>query len=781
MPPSARHAPPPTPKPLGWASRLTVAAAIVVGATLLRLTADPLLHDQVPYFIYVGSVVLATWFGGVGGGVLATFVAAFAGHYFFVPPRRTMVFRSEDVAAMAMFALLSFGLVWTVGRWKTAREALRQRAEEMQTILDTVPAAIFTTRTSDASAMEGNRFAAEFLRLPEGSNVSKTAPAHERPDALRICHDGEEIPGKELPVQLAIARGTEVRDYEFDVVYPDGTSRTLFGNATPLKGADGRTRGAIGAFVDITERKRAEDARRESERRFRAVLDGSRDVIYRQNVATRRYEYISPSAKTVLGFSAEELLELDAAQTAAIVHPDDLPHLRAATERVLVTGSEEATYRQRTRSGGFRWLSNHMSLARDASGLPVYREGNIRDVTDQKALEDVLRATLKELEDANRVKDEFLATLSHELRTPLNAVLGWSEMLLRPGLSAAAERKALESINRNARAQTALIGDILDVSRIISGKLRLDLGPVELREVLKAACESVQPAADARGVRLRATVEGRPILTGDPDRLQQVLWNLLSNGVKFCRAGGQVDVDIRRVDEQIRIDVCDDGEGIAPSVLPHVFERFRQGDSSTTRAQGGLGLGLAIVRHLVELHGGTVRAESDGEGRGARFTITLPIRQMPATGHLDPPVPSHQPKGPMVEPGCLEGLRILAVDDQEEARSLVQAVLERYGARVTLCRSAHEALAALSFERPDVLLADIGMPAMDGYELIRLVRALPDIRARAVPAIAVTAYGGERDRARAIGAGYSEHLAKPIIPDALVNVVALAAGRADCD
>jgi signal transduction histidine kinase len=618
--------------------------------------ADPLLHDQVPYFVYVAAVVVATWFAGVGGGLIAMAAAAFVGKYFFVQPRYTLVLRREDLAAMLTFAVLSAGLVWLVGRWRHAETAMRElqgetaaRAAELQTILDTVPAAVFVTRSPDAGQMEGNRYAAEYLRLPLGSNLSKTAPAEQRPQTFRVLKEGQEIPGDALPVQLAIASGAEVRDYEFDLVYRDNTKRTLFGNATPLIDQGGRTRGAIGAFLDVTELKRMEEQSR-----------------------------------------------------------------------------------------------NHA----------------------------------EELDHANRVKDDFLATLSHELRTPLNAILGWSDMLLRPGLPAETQRRALASINRNARAQAALIADILDVSRMITGKMRLEVLPVDLGEVVRAACESVQPAADAKGVDLHTVVESRPVLIGDPDRLQQVLWNLLSNSVKSCSRGGHIEVDVRRVNSHIRIRVTDDGIGIAPDLLPHVFERFRQADTSTARTQTGLGLGLAIVRHLVELHGGTVLAESDGLGQGATFTVTLPVRAVMDSSAAGERVVDASEVASAAPAGCLEGLHVVAVDDQEEARILIQAVLGRYGAKVTTCSSAEEVIATVARERPDVLLADIGMPLIDGYELIRRIRALPAHGAQPLPAVALTAYGSAHDRSKALAAGYWEHVAKPIIPDALVRIVAGVAGRA---
>ncbi len=540
----------------------------------------------------------------------------------------------------------------------------------------------------------------------------------------------------EHPVRKAALTGRPVRGMLVEVQAPGAGARTwMLVSAEPLPDESGRPARIVCTYADITVRKRTELALRESEARFRSVLDDSRDVIYRVNVASGRFEYISPACESLVGYPPAEVEAMDAAAARALIHPDDLAGFEQAVQRLADTGAAQVEYRQRTRAGEYRWLSNHMSLVRDAAGRPVYRDGNIRDITEQKRLEGTLQQAISDLEHANQVKDEFLATLSHELRTPLNAILGWSDLLLRASLAGDAARKALESIRRNAQAQAALISDILDVSRIVTGKLRLDVRPVDVADVVKAACEAVQPAADAKGIAIGTSVEGRPALLADVERLQQIVWNLLSNSVKFTGHGGHVDVSVRPVDSQIEIEVRDDGAGIAEEFLPHVFERFRQADSSTTRRQAGLGLGLAIVRSLAELHGGTVSAWSAGPGHGATFTVRLPVR---AVFERDAPEEDGAAKGSLadaVTEGSLDGLRIVVVDDEEDARALVRLVLERHGAVVTSCADARETLDALAGELPDLLVADIGMPGCDGYELLRRVRQLPSGRAQALPAI----------------------------------------------
>ncbi len=381
-----------------------------------------------------------------------------------------------------------------------------------------------------------------------------------------------------------------------------------------------------------------------------------------------------------------------------------------------------------------------------------------------------------EAEVANRLKDEFLATVSHELRTPLTAIVGWSDMLRRGMVKEADIGHAFETIERNARAQTQLVDDILDVSRIITGKLRLEVMSVDPVAVVDAAIESVRLAAEAKGIHIRKTIDaGLMWVAGDAARLQQVIWNLLSNAIKFTPGGGILNVRLGRVGSQVEIAVADTGQGIAPEFLPYVFERFRQADGTTSRRYGGLGLGLSIVRHLVELHGGAVRADSGGEGQGATFTVSLPLAPK---GHaVAGGVAAHAPAPAVISlqldsPESLEGVKILLVDDEADTRELVRAVLEHCGAAVSTATSVAEALELLDRTRPDVLIGDIGMPGEDGYDLIRKIRALPAGRGRDVRAVALTAYARAEDRMRALREGFDTHVAKPMEMAELVAVVA---------
>jgi PAS domain S-box-containing protein len=374
----------------------------------------------------------------------------------------------------------------------------------------------------------------------------------------------------------------------------------------------------------------------------------------------------------------------------------------------------------------------------------------------------------REAREASRLKDEFLATLSHELRTPLNAILGWARLLRTGELDAETVAKALESIERNTQAQTQLVSDILDVSRIITGKLRVDRRPLDLAPVIDAALDAVHPAAEAKGVALCASIDRSLRSTGDADRLLQVIWNLLSNAVKFTPAGGQVTVEMRGEGGGIDLRVSDTGVGIPRDFLPHVFERFRQGDASTTRHHGGLGLGLAIVRHLVGLHGGTVVAESDGPGRGSRFTVRLPSG--PVAVAQAPPAPDRARKETDVLRNVLRSLqdvRVLVVDDEADTRELVKMTLKQYGATIATAASVAEAMGTFATFSPAVVVADIGMPGEDGYSLIGRLRRLPPGKGGQTPAIALTAYAQQQDREQALAAGFNLHLAKPVEPSEL--------------
>ena len=437
---------------------------------------------------------------------------------------------------------------------------------------------------------------------------------------------------------------------------------------------------------------------------------------------------------------------------------------------VLETGRPardiEITGELPSQPGVVRTWSENWFPVRDGRGTVVGVNVAVQEITERKRVEEELR-------QANQVKDDFLATLSHELRTPLNAILGWAQMLSRGGLDQRLMEQAAQTIFRNAQAQNQLVTDVLDVSRMISGKLRLDVREVDAVALLRHAIESMQPAADAKRLELHMFTDVEPaIVAADPARLQQVFWNLLSNAVKFTEPGGRITARVTRDASALVITVADTGIGIRSEFLPHVFDRFSQADPSTSRQHSGLGLGLSIVRHLVELHGGTVYAMSDGEGRGSTFTVSLPvgaIRQAAPDADAgagltsDTAVPADS---------SLRGLHVLVMDDMEDARTLVAAVLEREGIVVTTAENAEEGLKRLATARPDLIIADIGMPGLDGYEFIHRLRGLPANSGGQTPAIALTAYGSLADRRKTLSAGFVAHLTKPVLRDDLLAAIA---------
>ncbi len=432
------------------------------------------------------------------------------------------------------------------------------------------------------------------------------------------------------------------------------------------------------------------------------------------------------------------------------------------------------------------WVNHNARSIRDETGKVLYYEGAIEDITQRKQAEEERKQLLTreqaaraEAETANRLKDEFLATLSHELRTPLNAIIGWTSLLRKQKFSPEKAARALEIIERNAHVQTQLIEDLLDVSRIIRGQLRLNICPVDLNQIIETALDAVKPAADAKGIVLKSFLQpATGSANGDPDRLQQVVWNLLSNAIKFTSPEGRVSIYLEWLDRDVQIRVQDTGKGLPKNVIPYIFDRFRQAEASTTRSHGGLGLGLAIVRHLVELHGGTVWCDSPGLGRGSTFTVQLP-RQSVYQQEEDTESAPTRVEATATPPSSstLAGLRVLVVDDEPDALEYFKIVFEEEGAQVTVANSVSKALQALEASPPDVLVSDIGMPVEDGYSLIARLRDLERQRGGFLPAVALTAYARKEDRQRTLAAGFQMHLSKPVEPNELVTAIAKLAGR----
>jgi PAS domain S-box-containing protein len=557
------------------------------------------------------------------------------------------------------------------------------------------------------------------------------------------------------------------------------TSGTIVALCAALRRSIQRSQGsALQALASERERDRTAEALSQAEARLAAIVESSDDAIIGKTLEGIVTSW-NGGAQRIFGYTMQEMIGQPIFRLAPPDRPDEM---RAVLEQIRRGKRVEHFETERIRKDGERiHVSLTVSPIMDSTGRIVGASKVARDVSDRKRSEQERELLLEnaeraraEAEAASRAKDAFLATVSHELRTPLSPILAWSTMLRQGALDASKTERALETIERCARNQAQLVEDLLDVSRIVAGKLRLGVRPVDVEPVVRAAIDVVRPAAEAKEIRLEVVLDpdsGR--VSGDPERLQQVVWNLLSNAVKFTPRGGRVRAVLERVGSHLEIAVSDSGQGIARDFLPYVFERFRQADGTTTRAHGGLGLGLAIVRHIVELHGGSVHAESPGEGGGAVFTVRLPLlprARAAGEGERLHPV--------AVEAACdlqrpsLEGLRILVVDDDPDSNEVLRMLLSSCRAEIEVAGSVAQAIDALRRFDAHLLVSDIGMPVQDGYALIRKVREGDTQRSMPLPAIALTAYGSVEDRVRLLSAGFQAHLTKPVDAAELLALVA---------
>ena len=557
----------------------------------------------------------------------------------------------------------------------------------------------------------------------------------------------------------------------------DGRIVWVRGEARLVKDELGRPLFLQGVAFDITESKRThtlalQEAVRSTEERYRDLVEHLDAIFWEAQAETGAFSFVSEGAEVILGFPPENWIA-EPNFWLTRVHEEDREMITRIWRDALRTGGEhEFEFRALSADGRELWL--HARMRAPALDTPErYLFGVMLDVTDRKRADEERARLLETAEEArqvaeaaSRAKDEFLATMSHELKTPLNALIGYSQLLRAGQIPPAMMDSALESIERNAQAQAKLVEDLLDVSRWITGKLHLEITPVNLADVVETSLDTVRLPAKAKRITIRPKIDRSGLLVaGDAARLQQVMWNLLSNAVKFTPEGGSITVEVVRSGDYADVRVSDSGQGITPDFLPHVFERFRQAESSLSRRYGGLGLGLAIVRQIVELHGGTIVAESRGEGRGSTFTATFPL--------IEPELGEAALRGRADDPGAdaLKRVRILVVDDDRDARELLRTVFSQAGADVLVASSGAEADAVLADSRPDVLVCDIGMPAEDGYALLERLRA-GGLDSTKLPAVALTAYTGADHRRRALAAGYQEHVAKPVDVNLITELVA---------
>jgi PAS domain S-box-containing protein len=665
-----------------------------------------------------------------------------------------------------------------------AIEDLRQSEERFRLLVDSVrdyaifmldPDGIVLTWNTGAERFKGYK-AHEII----GQHFSRFYP----PEAL----------ARALPAhELEVAKATGVYEDEGWRVRKDGSLFWANVVITPVRNDRGELLGFAKVTRDLTQRRAHEEDLRRSEERFRLLVEGVNEYAVFMLDANGRVASWNAGAERIKGYSSKEII----GQHFSIFYPSEARE-SGWPDHELQLAAEKGSFVEngwRLRKDGTAfWANVTITALRDDIGRLLGFAKLTRDLTEAKRIEaielagqqreemlEAERSARMAAQRATRVKDEFLATLSHELRTPLSAILGWTQVLLRSESSKAPEvqKRAIEVIDRNARAQVQLIDDLLDLSRIMTGKIRLDLHQVAFAGIVAAAVDSAIPSAEAKSIRLKTILgASQDVISADSARLQQVVWNLLTNAIKFTPKGGQIQVLLQRVNSHLELSVSDTGIGIPASYLPHVFDRFSQKDSSTTRTFGGLGLGLSICKQLVELHAGSIRAASQGEGKGATFFVQLPLSIV----HMEDPSP------PRIHPTTesagadvlslprLDGVHVFIVDDEPDARDLVRTVLADQGAKVTSFGSAQEALAALRTTRPTVLICDVGMPKMDGYELIRTVRA-EEPRNERIPALALTAFARAEDRKRSLVAGYQAHLAKPFDVGEFILVVADLVGR----
>jgi PAS domain S-box-containing protein len=662
------------------------------------------------------------------------------------------------------------------------KASLRRSEERFRVLVEGVrdyaifmldPEGRIVTWNSGAELIKGYR-ADEII----GQHFSKFYP----PEALK-----SDLPGHELRVASSEGRledeGWRVRK--------DGSLFWANVVITALRDRGGDLLGFAKVTRDLTQRREHDELVGQSEERFRLLVEGVSDYAIFMLDVNGHVATWNSGATRIKGYRADEIIgehfrKFYPQEAVESGWPEHELRVAAAEGRFVDEG-----WRIR-KDGSQFWAHVTITALRDEAGRLRGFAKLTRDLTERKRTEalEVSGAEREQLLEAERgarmlaqrtarMKDEFLATLSHELRTPLNAILGWSQLLRKDGIAKPDDlQRGMEIIERNARAQVRLIDDLLDLSRIMSGRFRLDVQQLSLLEIVRGALDSIEPAAQTKGVRLESVLDPRSVIvSGDPARLQQVFWNLLSNAVKFTPKGGKVQVLLQRVNSHIELSVADTGIGISAGFLPHVFERFSQKDSSTHREYGGLGLGLAIAKQLVDLHGGSIHAKSMGEGHGATFVVVLPLIML--AQHTDRSARVHPTAEDLPEAvpvPKLDGVRALVVDDEADARELIQRVLEKQGASVTLAGSAEEALRMLQSYQPDVLISDIGMPGMDGYQFMKRMRAGEPGQLR-TPALALTAFARADDRKHAILAGYQAHLAKPFDMAELAIVVAGLVGR----
>jgi len=755
---------------LGTGPRYLIAVSTVAIGLLARLALEPIWDAKLPYITLFPAVMVSAWLGGFGPGLLTTLLSALGAAYYWLEPLRT--FRVTDpgeLAGLGVFVMVGAVIGGLNEAWRRGIVAVVESEQRLAVTLASIGDAVVTT--DERGDITGMNDVAE--RLTGWSSPQAVGRPVEDVIALVSERTGQSRPN---PVRQVLQTGKPMTLGDDTLLLArDGRRIPIDDSVAPIRVAEAHTAGAVLVFRDITARRHLE-AERESQdriaRELAAIVETSDDAIVSKDLNSTIRSW-NRGAERIFGYTADEMI----GRSIRTIIPEERWAEEDEVLRQLRQGNRVDHFEtiRRRKDGSDVHVSLTISPVRSAAGVVVGASKIARDITDRRQAEaerarllEREQAAHAEIERASRLKDDFLAVLSHELRTPLNAVMGYAQLLLSGAVAPDASAHALQAIQRNAQAQARLVESLLDLSRVLAGKLELNAEVLELSSVVELAVDAVTPDALKKRISVRVTGTDQVRVFADGPRLQQVFWNLLSNAIKFTPIGGEVTVELTSTESEAVIRVTDNGRGMSGSLLPFVFDRFKQGEGESPRSRTGLGLGLALVREMVHAHRGTVVAESAGEGRGSTFTVRLPLMLPRETGLTAIGETSRQQGQDLHE----SRPSILVVDDEGDARDMLALMLQSRGANVQRVASAAEAFDSMLQERPDVLLADLQMSGEDGYSLIRRWRTHEGGKNGRVAAIAVTAHATPSDRDRALEAGFDWHIGKPIDADELVRVIA---------
>jgi PAS domain S-box-containing protein len=759
----------------GTVPRYLIAVSAVAIGLAARLALEPIWQARLPYITLFPAIMVSAWLGGFGPGLLTTVLSALgAGYYWLGPLRSIRITDPGELAGLAVFVIVGVVISGLNDAWRRGISAVVESEQRLAVTLASIGDAVVTT--DERGHVTGMNAVAE--RLAGWSSQEAIGRPVEDVIVLLSEATGQSRP---CPVRQVLRGGKPMTLGDDTVLLArDGRRIPIDDSVAPIRVAEEHTAGAVMVFRDVTTRRQLEAEREFQDRIARelaAIVETSDDAIVSKDLESTIRSW-NRGAERIFGYTAAEMI----GRSIRTIIPEDRWGEEDEVLRQLRQGNRVDHFEtiRRRKDGTDVHVSLTISPIRSAAGVVVGASKVARDITDRRQAEaerarflEREQAARAEIERASRLKDDFLAVLSHELRTPLNAVMGYAQLLLTGAVTPDASAHAVQAIQRNAQAQARLVESLLDLSRVLAGKLELNVEALELSSIISLAVDAVTPDALKKQIAVRVVGTDQLRAFGDGPRLQQVFWNLQSNAIKFTPAGGEVTVDVTATQSEAVIRVSDNGRGIGASLLPFVFDRFKQGEGESPRSRTGLGLGLALVREMVHAHKGTVTAESAGEGLGSTFTVRLPL-MLPRERELaDTVQTSRQPHPDLHE----SRPSILVVDDEVDARDMLASTLRARGARVRQAASAAEAIDSMLQRRPDVLLADVQMSGEDGYSLIRRWRTHEGAANGRVVAIAVTAYAATTDRDRAIAAGFDWHIAKPVDADELVRVIAALRSR----